>query len=180
MGDVFGCFYDDHTAKCQICDYEYRKSGSSCKSFMFHDFAGNKEDRADDNADRVDLFFGKSFLFAGCVSFRCSCLCFWLRIFFFYDNFGFDGSTDLADLVKITVRILCGDTKLLGGKSDGSFGDAVEICNLFFHLGSAVGAAQVFQKVDLGCYVSRSGWLWISRNNFDFGFNRSTDFADLW
>ena len=147
---------------------------------MFHDFAGNKEDRTDDNTDCVDLFFGKSFFFASCVSFGCSCLRFWLRIFFFYDNFGFDGSTDLADLVKITVRILCGDTKLLGGKSDGSFGDAVEICNLFFHLGSAVGAAQVFQKVDLGCYVSRSGWLWISRNNFDFGFNRSTDFADLW
>ena len=141
MGDVFGCFYNDHTAKGQVCNHEYRKSGSSCKSFMFHDFAGNKEDRTDDNTDCVDLFFGKSFFFASCVSFGCSCLRFWLRIFFFYDNFGFDGSTDLADLVKIAVRIFCSDTELLGGKSDGSFGDTVEICNLFFHLGSAVSTS---------------------------------------
>ncbi len=32
-----------------------------------------KEDRADDNTDRVDLFFEKDF-FAGWVSFGCSCL----------------------------------------------------------------------------------------------------------
>ena len=94
-------------------------------------------------------------------------------------DLGFNGCTDLTDLIKVAVRILCGYTKLFGSKSDGGFGDAVEVCNLFFHLGSTVGTAQVLQKVNLGYYVSRSGWLRVSRNNLDLGFNGGADLADL-
>ena len=29
------------------------------------------------------------------------------RILFFYKNFGFNGCTDLADLIQVSIRILC-------------------------------------------------------------------------
>ena len=75
---------------------------------MFHDLSGNEEYCTDDNTDDIYVFPGEKFLLgSGWVS-HCFCgLSLWLRILFFYKNFGFNGCTDLADLIQVSIRILC-------------------------------------------------------------------------
>ena len=106
--DVFGSFYNDNTPKRQVCDHKYRKSGTGTKAFVFHDLSGNEEYCTDDNADDIYVFPGEKFLLgSGLVSRCCWGLSLWLRILFFYKNFGFNGCTDLTDLLQVSIRILC-------------------------------------------------------------------------
>ena len=88
-----------------------------------------------------------------------------------------DIRADFADFREQGVRVFALDAQLLGFVDEHAVVNAVKLADLVLHLGGAVGAAEVFERVDtlavLAVVFGRGG------NDLGIALNARTDFADL-